>query len=272
VIADGQVEALAARVLDASDAGLSIPPITDGRPDFGLEDAYRVSQRVAALRRDRGWRTVGWKIGFTNRTIWDEYGVHAPIWAPVYDVTVRGPPDPGAEARDGLEGLAEPRIEPEIVLRLSRAPDPAMEAEDLIACIDGVAHGFEIVQSLYPAWRFRAPDTVAAFGLHGRLHHGPFLRPDGPGWARMLETFTVVLRRDGAEADRGAAANVLGGPLHALRHLVRGLAEIPFAPGLRPGDLVTTGTLTRALPVAPGERWATAFDGLPVPGLAIRFG
>jgi hypothetical protein len=29
--------------------------------------------------------------------------------------------------------------------------------------------------------------------------------------------------------------------------------------------------MTDAHPVAPGETWSTAFDGLPLPGLAIRF-
>ena len=37
------------------------------------------------------------------------------------------------------------------------------------------------------------------------------------------------------------------------------------------GEIVSTGTLTDAHPVAPGETWSTAFDGLPLPGLQIRF-
>ena len=31
----------------------------------------------------RGETPLGYKIGFTNRGIWDRYGVHEPIWAPV---------------------------------------------------------------------------------------------------------------------------------------------------------------------------------------------
>jgi 2-oxo-3-hexenedioate decarboxylase len=29
------------------------------------------------------------------------------------------------------------------------------------------------VQSIFPGWQFSAPDTVAAFGLHGALLIGP---------------------------------------------------------------------------------------------------
>jgi 2-oxo-3-hexenedioate decarboxylase len=71
--------------------------------------------------------------------------------------------------------------------------------------------------------------------------------------------------------DRGVAANVLGGPVHALSHLVRGLAEHPLPVGIEPGHLVTTGTVTRAFPVRAGETWRTKIGGLPVPELHIRF-
>jgi len=79
-----------------------------------------------------------------------------------------------------------------------------------------------------------------------------------------------VLSCNGKEVDRGVAANVLGGgPLEALRHLVRGLAEYPAGAALKVGDIVTTGTVTRAFPVRPGERWATQVNGLPVPRMEL---
>ncbi len=87
----------------------------------------------------------------------------------------------------------------------------------------------------------------------------------------MLEKFEITLSRNDAEVDRGAAANVLGGPVHALRHLVRGLAEHRLPMGLRAGDLVTTGTVTRAFPVQAGERWRSEIAGLPLPGLELLF-
>ena len=37
------------------------------------------------------------------------------------------------------------------------------------------------------------------------------------------------------------------------------------------GEIISTGTLTDAHPVAPGETWSTAFEGLPLNGLEVRF-
>ena len=75
--------------------GRQIAPFTSRRPDFGLEDAYRVAAAVRERREARGERPVGRKIGFTNRTIWAEYNVHAPIWGYAYDRTIHDLPQGG---------------------------------------------------------------------------------------------------------------------------------------------------------------------------------
>ncbi|MEH3148234.1 MAG: hydratase [Methylobacterium frigidaeris] len=266
-------DAVADEVLAAAGAGSApgngagLTPFTDRDPGFDLPRAYRVAAAVMRARAGRGEAPVGWKIGFTNRRMWDEYGVRAPVWAPVYDRTV-APLDGTACA---LAGFAEPRIEPEIVFRLARRPAPGAGAEECLACLDAVAHGFEVVQSLYPGWRFRAPDTVAAFALHGRLYHGPWIALDGPDWVDGLARFSTTLSRDGEVIDRGAAEAVLGSPLNALAHLVGGLAGTPFGRGLNAGDVVSTGTLTRACPIAPGETWTSTLDGLPLPAITLSF-
>ncbi len=172
-----------------------------------------------------------------------------------------------------LAAFVEPRIEPEIVFGLARAPEPGMDARALIECVAWAAAGFEIVQSLYPGWRFAAPDTVAAFGLHGLLVVGtrvPITAVERPAWIERLERFSVALRRDGALAERGSGRNVMGtGPLAALGHLVDVLADDPSSPPLAAGEIVTTGTLTDALPVAPGQSWQARIDGLPLPDLDL---
>jgi 2-keto-4-pentenoate hydratase len=271
--ADSDLEAIAARILAAGDSAGSISPISAERPGFGIDHAYLVSALIAERRIARGERPVGWKVGFTNRTIWDEYDVHAPIWGPMYDSTVQAFAA-GDDLSCELAPLSEPRIEPEIVFRIAVPPRPGMDEHELLACIDGVGHGFELVQSVFPAWRFQAADTVAAFALHGRYRHGPLMKigeGDRAGWLARLADFEIVLFRDGERIDSGAASNVLGGPLSALRHFVSGLADFPIAPGIRAGDLVTTGTVTRAFPVSPGETWRTEIHGLPLTGLTIRF-
>ena len=262
---------IAKEVLAVLGTARQLDPFSNVYPDFGLKDAYNVTAAVRAERESRGERSIGRKIGFTNRTIWAEYGVFAPIWGYVYDDTVQDLTPEGLEV--SLLGLAEPRIEPEIVFGLAAPPAPDMDEQALVRCIDWIAHGFEIVQSIFPNWLFRAPDTVAAYGLHGRLFVGPrhsaASRRDE--WAYELSRFEIDLFRNGAHADHGAAANVLGGPLFALRHLAEALAEDKLSPPLAAGEIVTTGTLTRAFPLAASQGWTTQLIGIPLEGARIRF-
>ena len=267
---DGRIDVpvIAAEAFDVLDTGRQIAPFSSQLPDFSLDDAYHVTAAVRQLREARGEIAIGRKIGFTNRTTWPDY---ASMWGYVYDHTVHDLADLGG--RFSLAGLAEPRIEPEIVFRLAAAPMPGMDERALLGCIDEVAHGFEIVQSIYPGWAFTAPDAVAAFGLHGALLLGPWhsATANEEEWKQALSTFTVDLLRNGEVVGQGHAANVLGGPLTALRHLVDLLARDPVNPPLAAGEIVTTGTLTRVPPVAPGEMWSTALTDVALEGIRVQF-
>jgi len=267
---DLKYEGVAAEVMDALDAGRQIGPFTERMPGFSMADAYRVTAAVRRMRQDRGERQVGRKIGFTNSAIWNEYGVHAPIWGDMFDSTVG---EAGGGAFD-LSPLLEPKIEPEIVFGLAAAPTPGMDEMSLLDCVEWVAHGFEIVQSVYPGWRFGGPDTVAGLGMHGGLLIGPRTPvgdwPPG-GWMAALADFRITLERNGETVDEGGGANVLGSPMTALRHLVLLLSNDPHNPPLAAGEIVTTGTLTRAFVVAPGETWSTRIEGLPVAGVTAEF-
>jgi 2-oxo-3-hexenedioate decarboxylase len=267
------VDHLAAEMLSALADRRQIAPLTARYAGLPLDAAYGIAAAVRQAREARGERVVGRKIGFTNRTIWDEYNVHAPIWGYVFDSTLHR-----LEDLDGgfdISGVIEPRIEPEIAFRLGRAPEPGMTERALLDCIEWVAQGFEVVQSLFPGWRFQAADTVAAFGLHAALLLGPqhpITEANSEFWYQRLAAFDITLTCDGVDADHGNAANVLGGgPLSALCHLVEVLAKDLDSPPLAAGEIVTTGTLTRALPIAPGQTWSTRIEGLPLAGISVNF-
>ena len=70
---------------------------------------------------------------------------------------------------------------------------------------------------------------------------------------------------------RGHAGDVLDGPLSALKHLVGLLEKDSANPQLAVGEIITTGTLTKAMPVKPGERWTTKLSGIPLGGIEIQF-
>jgi 2-oxo-3-hexenedioate decarboxylase len=265
------LDAIAAEAVATLGTGRQIAPFSSRHPDLDLQQGYGVTAKVRSLREKAGEVARGRKIGFTNRTIWPEYGVYAPIWGYMYDRTVHDLD--GIQETFSLAGLSEPKIEPEIMFGLSAAPSPGMDARALVTCIDWVAQGFEVVQSIFPDWKFKASDGVSAFGLHGALLIGRRHSPRGAEdtWVSALAAFEIDLFRDGEPADHGAGRNVLDSPLLALRHLVDVLAQDKANPPLAAGEIVTTGTLTRALPIKAGEVWSTKLSGVGLDGARVRF-
>lgn len=238
----------------------AIEPLSDLARGEALQD------EAVALRIARGERPIGFKIGFTNHTIWPIYDVHAPIWAPVFDSTVRLLDAP--TARIELGHWMQPRLEPEIVFGLGRSP-AGPEPAQLLESIDWVAHGVEIVQSAFIDWKFSAAEAAAAFGLHAALLVGPRHRLGTMADPRnALASMSIRLESGHQAPIAGRGADVLGSPLAALGHLVEQLAR--RGRGLEAPAIVTTGTLTDAMPLFPGQRWSTRFDGIELDGLLLE--
>lgn len=260
---------IAAEMRAARRWACSIPPFSDSQPLLTMADAYAVGRELHAARLAEGEVAVGRKIGFTNPAMWTALGVRDPIWAPMYAS--------GVQRLDGsplaLKGFVEPRIEPEIVFRLAAVPPRDADLAGVASCIEWVAQGFELVQSHFPLWRFRAPDTVIDGGLHGALRYGPPMpiREIAADPVAALAGFTLELFCDGTPMEAGRGANVLGNPLAALAHLVALVAKDPEAAPLRPGEIITTGTITAAWPVHPGERWSVRLAGIALSAGEIRF-
>ena len=261
---------IAETVLGCLDSGTQTVPFS-GRPEgLTLEQAYQVTAKLRTLREARGERRVGRKLGFTNKRLWPEFGIDAPIWGDIFDTTVTETGEPWQFA---AAAAAEPKIEPEIALGLEKIPEPGMDAASLLGCVGWVAHGIEIVQSIYPGWRFRPKDTVVAGALHGAYFLGPRRRLSDANrgdWLNALSRFSLTLSCDGDEIGGGRAGDVLGGPVLALSHLVELLARDPNNPPLLPGEFVTTGSVTLAYDISAGQVWQTALEGVDLPPLEIE--
>jgi 2-keto-4-pentenoate hydratase len=105
---------------------------------------------------------------------------------------------------------------------------------------------------------------------HGRLVLGtPVPVEKISGLAAALPFLKADLFKGEERKDQGIGANVLGSPLLALAFLIDVLEKKNQK--LMPGEIITTGTLTDAHPVAPGERWRTDFHGFAARGMEIGF-
>lgn len=259
-------------ILDHSDTGQpwAIAPGVVATGD--LAQAYQVQLALRQLRCARGELPRGFKIGFTNRSIWPRYNVFAPIWGTVWNTSLAFCEGTGVVS---LQNTSLPRIEPETVFGMRATPAPDASLDALFDAIDWVAPGFEIVQSHLPDWKFAASDAVADGALHAKLLVGRRVaRDDLATGAVQLQSVLagtrLVLRQGKKAVARGTGANVLDNPLLALQHFLRDMHQCPGAPELMPGDVVTTGTWTDAWPVAAGESWTAEFSA-PLSRLQLRF-
>lgn len=248
--------------------------------NLSIADGYDIAKCIVDIRTAQGETPIGRKIGFTNRKIWPNYGerepISAPIWAHMYDDTVRY-----SENNHGLQdltGAVQPRIEPEIVFKLAKAPPVNATLEDIANCIEWMAHGFELVVCPFPDWKFEAADAVAAFGLHGALILGEPHMLSSATRAHLADILTAasvsLSYSDGDEFrlhSAGFGSNVLDSPVHALLNLHQTLQTQPQFEPLAAGEIIATGTLTDAYPVKAGETWSTAFSGVALPGLSLSF-
>jgi len=228
----------------ASLAGHSQISTFTSRPGgLTLAQAYRVMPLLRAAFETRGEKITGRKIGFTNREMWKVYGVQSPIWGYITNRTTH---ELASTRAIRIKDFVEPRIEPEIIFGLKAAPLPGMSA---------------------------AADAVAAHCVHGASVIGArhAIAPRKPDWQHELASFRVELYCDGKLSQRGSGALVLDSPLLALRNLVESLASDTHNPPLRAGEIISTGTLTLAMPVSAGESWTTRVSGIPLEEIALRF-
>jgi 2-oxo-3-hexenedioate decarboxylase len=268
-VSEPRTLALARRLLAACD-GAALIDLPSAQPGgLPLEQAWAVAQRAAQLRIERGEHRCGWKIGFTNRSIWDRYGVHAPIWGPVWNTTAALLE--GTDASVSIASFSQPRLEPEVVFGFASAPAAGMSLAELQRCLAWVAHGFEIVQTHFADWRFTLADTVADFALHGWMRVGPRVPVQGwPTLADDLSAMQVELSCDGVVKDRGLGSVVLDGPLHALKQWIDAMALTTPDWRVAAGEFVTTGTITDAWPLQPGQHWQSGLSETRLAPLSLH--
>lgn len=272
-MSDTSLSQTAQALLSAKREARTLAPFTQNDPQFDLKVGYDVGFELLALRRAGGEKPVGRKVGLTNDEAWPQLGLSAPIWAHMFDTTVSYAR--GATASFSLGGLVQPRIEPEFIFSLRAPIEPGeMDPEKLLTAVEWLALGFEIVHCHYPDWVFKPADAVADFGLHaGSIIGTPHVITDDErgSLAQKLAEADVTLSLDRETAATGKGRNVVGNPLKALGYLAKVVSDQPQAMPLATGEVVTTGTLTPAQDIVPGQTWSVAVDGVELPPTRVLF-
>jgi 2-oxo-3-hexenedioate decarboxylase len=112
---------------------------------------------------------------------------------------------------------------------------------------------------------------VASYGLHAGLVVGSPLEvtsADIPALVDQLAAFTVTLEKNGAVVAKGSGKNSLKNPALCIAELSSAMAKAGTA--LSAGEVISSGTLTEAQLISPGETYTAVVEGLAVGPLTLR--
>ena len=250
---------------------IAVPPSArEGGLDVAT--AYAVDAELTRMRRAAGRTTVGRKVGFANKAMWRVLKLETLVWSHMYDDTVHY--SQGGEATLDVARMYSPKIEPEIVFKLKRPLDGSdVEPAAVLDAVEWLAVGFEIIDCVFPNWKFQPADFVAAFGLHAALVVGEPRTVTAvmiPALVDELPRFKLRLMKNGELVEEGSGKNSLRSPALCLAELAAAIARQPGAEPLGAGELVSSGTLTASHPIAAGETWRAEVEGIDLPALGLQ--
>ena len=263
--------AVAQELIDAYEAGDLLPETLSSREGFDLPTAYAVEAELARQRKSSGHTVVGRKVAFGNHAVLEKLKLQTVAWASMYDDTVH---QANAEDATPVPFAYAPKLEPEIVFKLkSPVTGDLSDPVAILKSVEWLSLGYEIVDCPFPEWRFQPQDLVAAFGFHAGLVLGAptmVTTSNLASLAAQLAEFKLKLFKNDNFVEEGGGKNVFRSPALCLGELAAALSRTPSAEPLRAGELVSTGSLTTPMLIAPGETWRAEPEGLDVAPLVMK--
>jgi 2-keto-4-pentenoate hydratase len=152
--------------------------------------------------------------------------------------------------------------EPEFAFRMAGDLAPrrtAYEVDEVLRAVESLHTAIEMPDSRFEnVARAGAPQLIADNACGHEFVLGPAV------FANWRTVDLAVLRVSGSVKGKleceGKGANVLGDPRMALTWLVNELSQLGIC--LRAGQVVTTGTCLKPMPVAPGDAVRADFESL----------
>ncbi len=228
-------------------------PLTERYPEITIDDAYRIQMHNTTTRTAEGALIVGKKVGLTSRAMQQFLGVDEPDFGQLFDDMMfdEETPLPTGE-------FLQPKIEAELAFILGEdLAGPGVTLADVLRKSVAVVPAFELLASRVADWKIKIQDTIADNGSSAGLILGAQLMPVG---AVNLKHVGMVLEKNGAIVETAAGAAVMGHPALAVAWLANKLGAM--GSGLRKGEIVLSGSLTKALEIQPGDVFTATFGGL----------
>lgn len=249
---DKKIIAQLAEELYAAETGRApIEALTARYPDITNEEAYQVQLEGMKLRLADGHAIVGKKIGLTSRAMQTALGVFEPDYGYITDKMMVLDGEPLS-----MDTLISPKVEAEIAFVLkSDLAGPGVTVAQVMAATAGIMPALEIIDTRIKDWKIKIQDTIADGASIGRvLVSGQMI----PVTGLDMRLMGLVLEKNGEIVTTAAGAAVLGHPANAVAWLANKLAL--YGISLKAGEIVMSGSLTAACPVAAGDVVRASFD------------
>lgn len=263
---DTSFDAACAALVAARRTGRAIDAYPAAWQPADIDEAYRLQKAVA----DALGPVVGWKVSALTPAQRQALGIDRPIGGALLGPWFRNAN--GGVASWRVADFIDPKLECELAFELGRdlpvRPDEPYTRDEVRAAVRCLRIGIEVVDSRLPA----ATGTLAE--LADAVNNGAYVTgPAFPDWGSLdFARLGIVLTRshEGASTQiaAGSGAAILDGdPFGAVVMLAN--APPGGRPGLRAGEIVTTGSCTGAPPLPGPGLYRAEFRG--VGSLEVRF-
>jgi 2-keto-4-pentenoate hydratase len=234
------------------------PPSEQGRR-LDPAEAYRLQDRLRETLLARGERLAGWKAAFTTRAAQEANELPEPGCAFLLASGVLA-----SRAEVPFARFSAPAVEAEIafVMRQELA-GPGVTAARAATAVEGALAALEVVDFRYTG-KTTGTDLIAEGIYASAIVLGGALTPI-TGLDLALEG--LVYEHSGTLAATATGAEVMGNPLNSLAWVANHLGTRGL--GLRPGDIVMTGSVSKILRPKAGDTVRAAYTRLG--SVSVRF-
>jgi 2-keto-4-pentenoate hydratase len=251
--------ALVERLLQGRLGGQVSAPLSVSTPDLTLDQAYGLQRQLEQALVGRGDRVVGYKVGFTTAALQERHGLTEPVLGFMLGSGVYRSGDAVPLSRFIAIGV---EVEVAFLLKSDLA-GPGVTIASALLAVEGAMPSFELIDFRLSGAP-RGPDVVADGVYTNAIVLG---RPLTPVTGIDLALEGVVFEQDGQIVATRTAAEVLGNPLVSLAWAANTLGRM--GRGLRAGEVVLTGSISKVLRPTAGQSVRASFTRLG--SVACRF-
>lgn len=214
-----------------------------------LQWALAVQLADKQFRIAAGETVVGAKLGLTSFAKQQAMNINRPVFGFLTNAMQ-------VNSKIDRKLFNQPRIEPELVFKLSQDISGPIHITQASEYIEAIAVGFELIDSRYPKFQFTFEDVIAdnisAAGFAVGTWH-PYSGVD-------LSELHGYIEQDNVRLDTGSLRELLGNPFETLVALSRWVTSMGET--LPAGSIVLAGSMTNAYPVIQGKKYRAGIEEL----------